>query len=90
MVYKLVQVDGRPVEKRSADKVSHGGRKSVIRRAKASGTVTEEIIFRGTEADARAAAGPYDRVVPVPLVRDGRPVDGAVDLSAARNTCARP
>jgi nicotinate phosphoribosyltransferase len=84
MVYKLVQVDERPVEKRSADKVSHGGRKSVIRRAKASGTVTEEVIFRGTEDDARSAAGPHDRIVPVPLVRGGRPLDGAVDLIAAR------
>jgi len=86
MVYKLVEVDGRPVEKRSADKVSHGGRKSVIRRAKASGTVTEEVIFRGTEADARAAAGPHDRIVPVPLVRGGDPVgaDGRSDLARAR------
>lgn len=86
MVYKLVEVDGRPVEKRSADKVSHGGRKSVIRRAKASGTVTEEVVFRGTEADARAAAGPHDRVVPVPLVRGGDPVgsDGRSDLARAR------
>ncbi|HEY5881116.1 MAG TPA: nicotinate phosphoribosyltransferase [Nakamurella sp.] len=86
MVYKLVEVDGRPVEKRSADKVSHGGRKSVIRRAKASGTVTEEVVFRGTEADARAAAGQHDRVVPVPLVRGGDPVgsDGRSDLARAR------
>lgn len=85
MVYKLVEVDGRPVEKRSKDKVSHGGRKSVIRRAKSSGTVTEEVIFRGTEADAAAAAGPHDRVVPVALVRGGRPVDGLPDLAAGRD-----
>ena len=84
MVYKLVEVDGRPVEKRSKDKVSHGGRKSVVRRAKASGTVTEEVIFRGTEAAAADAAGPHDRVVPVALVRAGRPLDDAVGLSAAR------
>ena len=45
MVYKLVAVDGRPVEKRSADKQSHGGRKSALRRHKASGTATEEIVF---------------------------------------------
>lgn len=85
MVYKLVEVDGRPVEKRSKDKVSHGGRKSVVRRAKSSGTVTEEVIFRGTEADAAAAAGPHDRVVPVALVRAGRPVDGLPDLAAGRD-----
>ena len=84
MVYKLVEVDGRPVEKRSKDKVSHGGRKSVVRRAKASGTVTEEVIFRGTEAAAADAAGPHDRVVPVALVRAGRPVEGLPDLAAGR------
>ncbi|HEY7816187.1 MAG TPA: nicotinate phosphoribosyltransferase [Nakamurella sp.] len=84
MVYKLVEVDGRPVEKRSADKVSHGGRKSVIRRAKASGTVTEEVIFRGTEADARAVAGAHDRIIPVPLVRGGRAADNLPDLAGSR------
>src|SRR6478609_6715192 len=84
MVYKLVEVDGRPVEKRSKDKVSHGGRKSVIRRAKSSGTVTEEVIFRGTEAAAADAAGPHDRVVPVALVRGGRPVPGLPDLAGGR------
>ena len=84
MVYKLVEVDGRPVEKRSADKVSHGGRKSAIRRAKASGTATEEVIFRGTEDDARAAAGGHDRMLPVPLVRGGRPVDDLPDLAGGR------
>lgn len=85
MVYKLVEVDGRPVEKRSKDKVSHGGRKSVIRRAKDSGTITEEVIFRGTAEDARAAAGPHDRVIPVPLVRGGRRVPDGPDLSAGRD-----
>ena len=45
MVYKLVEVDGRPVEKRSADKQSHGGAKSALRRHKASGTATEEVVF---------------------------------------------
>lgn len=84
MVYKLVEVDGRPVEKRSKDKVSHGGRKSVLRRARATGTVTEEVIFRGTEDDARAAAGPHDRVVPVALMRAGRPVPDRPDLARAR------
>ena len=85
MVYKLVEVDGRPVEKRSKDKVSLGGRKAVIRRAKDSGTITEEVIFRGTADDARAAAGPHDRIVPVPLVRAGRRLADGPDLSASRD-----
>jgi len=85
MVYKLVEVDGRPVEKRSKDKVSLGGRKAVIRRAKDSGTITEEVIFRGTAGDARAAAGPHDRIVPVPLVRAGQRLADGPDLSASRD-----
>src|SRR5690242_5298325 len=38
MVYKLVEVDGRPVAKRSAAKESRGGRKSAVRRFKPTGT----------------------------------------------------
>ena len=37
MVYKLVEVDGIPVEKRSSHKESHGGRKQALRLAKAVG-----------------------------------------------------
>ncbi len=73
MVYKLVAVDGRPVEKRSADKQSRGGRKSALRRHKASGTATEEIVFPATDAPLQPA--PTDRVLPVPIMRAGRTVD---------------
>ena len=31
MVYKLVEVDGLPVQKRSSHKESHGGRKAAMR-----------------------------------------------------------
>ncbi len=44
MVYKLVEVDGIPVQKRSSHKESHGGRKAAVRLSKASGTITEEVI----------------------------------------------
>src|SRR6478609_8784854 len=84
MVYKLVQVDGRPVEKRSADKVSHGGRKSVIRRYKESGTATEEVVYvLGGELPE---PDPTDRTLPIPMVRDGKPVDGRPTLLDARET----
>ena len=42
MVYKLVEVDGIPVEKRSARKESHGGRKAALRLSRSTGTVAEE------------------------------------------------
>src|SRR6201999_1482125 len=45
MVYKLVEVDGIPVEKRSSHKESHGGRKGALRLAKNTGTVLEEVVY---------------------------------------------
>ncbi|GGN67425.1 nicotinate phosphoribosyltransferase [Actinoplanes lobatus] len=45
LVYKLVEVEGRPVVKRSENKATVGGRKTAIRRHKPTGTATEEIIF---------------------------------------------
>lgn len=82
MVYKLVEVDGLPVEKRSSHKESHGGRKQAARLAKPSGTVVEEVVHPfGSPPEATAG---YDlRPLTVPLVRDGEPV-GDIDLAAAR------
>jgi nicotinate phosphoribosyltransferase len=81
MVYKLVAVDGRPVEKRSAAKQSHGGRKSALRRHKASGTATEEVVLIGHGAPSLR---PTDRLLPVPIMRGGRPVDDWPSLDASR------
>ena len=83
MVYKLVEVDGRPVEKRSTDKQSHGGRKSAIRRHKASGTATEELILPAGAEPPGEPSG-FDRVLPVPMMRAGRPVDGLPTLAQSR------
>jgi nicotinate phosphoribosyltransferase len=71
MVYKLVEVDGQPVAKRSTAKVSRGGAKSALRRYKPSGTAVEEVVFLQGKQPALEA---HDRVVPVPLLRDGQPV----------------
>jgi nicotinate phosphoribosyltransferase len=82
MVYKLVEVDGRPVEKRSAHKQSHGGRKKATRVAKASGTIVEEIVH-----PAAAPAPQSDlvaRELTVPLVKQGEPVTD-LDMAAARD-----
>ncbi len=53
MVYKLVEVDGIPVEKRSSHKESHGGRKHALRLAKSTGTVVEEIVHPADEPPRR-------------------------------------
>jgi len=80
MVFKLVEVDGRPVAKRSESKVSLGGRKVAVRRHRRSGTATEEVVSAAGEVPAR----PGDRALQVPLVRGGRPVDGLATLEDSR------
>lgn len=54
LVYKLVEVDGRPVVKRSENKATVGGRKTAIRRHKPTGTATEEIIYSQGVPDHQA------------------------------------
>ncbi|KUI29763.1 nicotinate phosphoribosyltransferase [Mycobacterium sp. GA-2829] len=86
MVYKLVEVDGIPVEKRSTHKTSQGGRKHAARVAKPSGTVVEEIVHPFDEP-ATAPSGHDLRPLTVPLVRAGEPV-ADLDLAAARERVA--
>ncbi|MGI8668184.1 MAG: nicotinate phosphoribosyltransferase [Jatrophihabitans sp.] len=71
LVYKLVEVAGRPVAKRSEHKASAGGRKLGYRRHRASGTATEELVVR---ADAGFAPQPDDRLLSTALLRNGEPV----------------
>ncbi len=81
MVYKLVEVDGRPVAKRSTAKESRGGRKSAVRRYKPTGTAIEEVVH---PVAAPVPVGEHDRVVPVPLVRGGDLVPGLPTLEQSR------
>ncbi|WP_431235741.1 nicotinate phosphoribosyltransferase [Mycolicibacterium psychrotolerans] len=85
MVYKLVEVDGIPVQKRSSRKESHGGRKAALRLSRPSGTITEEVIH--PVAAAPEVTEP-SRVLTVPLVRAGQPLASA-DLAAARELVVR-
>ncbi len=85
MVYKLVEVDGMPVEKRSLHKESHGGRKKAARLAKASGTIVEEIIYPAAAADPDFDLAA--RQLTVPLVVGGEPV-ADLGLGAARDRVA--
>lgn len=80
MVYKLVEVEGLPVQKRSLHKESHGGRKAAMRPARPSGTVTEELVH---PFDVRPQTDEPARVLTVPLVRGGEPL-AEPDLEAAR------
>jgi nicotinate phosphoribosyltransferase len=81
MVYKLVEVEGRPVAKRSENKATQGGRKTAVRRHRETGTATEEVLV----SRGRPPVGPHDRLLQVPLLRGGKRVEGdATDLGAAR------
>lgn len=84
MVYKLVEVDGTPVEKRSSRKESHGGYKHAMRLARPTGTVVEEVVY---PARQRPMTSEASRELTVPLVRNGEPVADD-DLAAARKRVA--
>jgi nicotinate phosphoribosyltransferase len=71
LVYKLVEVEGRPVVKRSENKATVGGRKTAVRRHKPTGTATEEIIFSQGVPDHQA----NDRLLQRPFVTAGEPVE---------------
>ncbi|WOC11071.1 nicotinate phosphoribosyltransferase [Gordonia sp. MP11Mi] len=93
MVYKLVEVDGVPVAKRSSRKESHGGAKRALRAARDTGTIVEEIVVTGA---GMAGDGPIDglgsldvRDLQIPLVRGGRVVDDVPTLTDAREHLAR-
>ncbi len=90
MVYKLVEVDGIPVAKRSSHKESHGGRKQALRLAKDSGTIVEEVVYPYGQ-NPPESSGLTARQLTVPLVTGGVPVERhhpAVDLKAARERVA--
>jgi nicotinate phosphoribosyltransferase len=84
MVYKLVEVDGMPVQKRSSHKESQGGRKEALRLARPTGTITEEVIY---PAGRRPETTEPCRALTTPLVRGGEAVFSP-DLSAARELAA--
>ncbi|GGN16949.1 nicotinate phosphoribosyltransferase [Lentzea pudingi] len=81
MVYKLVEVDGRHVEKRSTSKTSRGGWKKALRRHKDTGTALEEVVF---QASAQPELGPQDRLVQIPLMRGGKVTDEVPTLEQNR------
>jgi nicotinate phosphoribosyltransferase len=84
MVYKLVEVDGRPVEKRSEHKASRGGRKAALRRHKETGTALEEVVYRCAPGQPRPEVGEHDRELQIPLVRAGQRVSGLPTLEESR------
>ncbi|MGK5442008.1 nicotinate phosphoribosyltransferase [Micromonospora sp. URMC 105] len=70
LVYKLVEVEGRAVVKRSEHKATIGGRKVAVRRHKPTGTATEEIIVPQGVPDRQ----PNDRLLQRSFIVEGEPV----------------
>ena len=84
MVYKLVEVDGMPVQKRSSRKETNGGHKEALRLSRPTGTITEEVVYpAGRQPDTTEPC----RELTTPLVRGGEAVS-APDLAAARKLVA--
>ena len=81
MVYKLVEVDGRPVAKRSSHKESKAGRKAALRRHKPTGTALEEVVY---VVGAAVEEGQHDRQLQVPLLRGGQPAGDQPSLEQSR------
>ncbi|WP_250035627.1 nicotinate phosphoribosyltransferase [Paractinoplanes maris] len=71
MVYKLVEVEGRPVVKRSENKATIGGRKTAVRRHKPTGTAIEEVVVSQGVPDHAA----NDRLLQRTLVVGGEVVE---------------
>jgi nicotinate phosphoribosyltransferase len=70
LIYKLVEVEGRPVVKRSSHKATLGGRKTAVRRHKPTGTATEEVVV----AQGRPEPAAHDRSLQRRYVAGGEPV----------------
>jgi nicotinate phosphoribosyltransferase len=87
MVYKLVDVDGIPVQKRSSHKESQGGHKEALRLSRPTGTITEEVVYPAGRPPSTTE--PF-RVLTTPLVRGGEVVAGRdrAALAAARELVA--
>jgi nicotinate phosphoribosyltransferase len=80
LVYKLVEVDGQPVVKRSENKATVGGRKTAVRRHKPTGTAVEEVVVpQGSPEPA-----PHDRALQRPYVRGGEIVGDLPTLAESR------
>lgn len=85
LIYKLVQVQGRPVAKRSSGKSTPGGAHTAVRRHRSSGIATEEVLAGG----GGPAPRPGDRLLQVPLVRSGKPTTEAAPATGLADARTR-
>lgn len=88
LVYKMVEVDGVPVAKRSRDKRSHGGAKAAIRTCRRTGTAIEEIAYPlGNDVPDVGVVG-Y-RELTIPMMRGGEVLERLPTLDESRDHLAK-
>ncbi|MDK8626605.1 nicotinate phosphoribosyltransferase [Corynebacterium appendicis] len=88
MVYKLVEVDGVAVAKRSSGKQMKGGAKGAVRTYRGTGVAVDEIVYPQSNPPENPTTLDYRELV-IPLMRDGEIVDGQEDLDASREHLAK-
>lgn len=88
MVYKVVEVDGHPVAKRSSSKKSRGGSKRALRTYRSSGVAVEELVLPIGAQDPDTGTL-STREMTVPLMRDGEIVEGLPTLHESREYLAQ-
>ncbi|MDO1486168.1 nicotinate phosphoribosyltransferase [Rhodococcus rhodochrous] len=84
MVFKLVEVDGIAVEKRSAAKESRGGAKRAVRYARRTGTLVEEVVYPARAEQVPPGEGSQVHELMIPLVRGGEAVGDLPTLEESR------
>lgn len=87
MIYKVVEVDGHPVAKRSSSKRSQAGAKQSLRTYRSTGVAVEEVVFPYGEA-APDTGSLSAREITIPLMRDGEIVPGLASLEESRTYLA--
>ncbi|GAB3946925.1 nicotinate phosphoribosyltransferase [Corynebacterium tapiri] len=87
MVYKLVEVEGHPVAKRSSGKAMTGGAKRALRAYRGTGVAVEEVVypFHGERPDT-SRLDTTD--LTIALMRDGALVDDCPTLEQSRDHLA--
>ncbi|WKD58789.1 nicotinate phosphoribosyltransferase [Corynebacterium caspium] len=83
MVYKLVEVNGYPVAKRSRNKTMTGGAKKGLRSYRTTGTAIEEIVIPLNDAIPDLGTAEVKELT-IPLIREGKILPNLPTLEESR------
>lgn len=88
MVYKIVEVEGHPVAKRSSSKHSQAGAKKALRTYRSTGVAVEEVVYP-YDSPAPVTGTLTAREITIPLMRDGEIVADLPSLEQSRDYLAQ-